>query len=72
MPQSQNQPSYEELQAQLADLKHRVEVLTKEKAELNLVVETITAHSDLVEEELWQKVALVPGTAFGKSFDGFT
>lgn len=51
--------SYEGLQAEVVALREYVTTLTREKAELEVVVEMITTHGDFIEEELWNRVSLI-------------
>jgi adenylate cyclase len=57
---NQNQETGEaQLLAELEQLRRRVENLESENADLEMLVETITEHSDLVEDELGKKNELI-------------
>ena len=59
----EEQPSREDLLKEIEKLRQEVEELKTEKADLEILLETTTQHSDTVEEELHQKAvqALIEG-----------
>ena len=56
---SQLKSTVDQLQEEIASLRQEVEKLNAEKADLQLLLEIITTHSDYVEGELWENATFV-------------
>jgi predicted signal transduction protein with EAL and GGDEF domain len=54
---SQSESSVEQCQKEIASLRQEIEGLNAEKADLQLLLEIITEHSDFVENELWENAS---------------